>query len=435
MDFESERMSIANTNLTSVKIPMPKLSQLVPDFAQSIFRAVAPKLADKRNGPVLPHFSTNDLLERLIVPVSDEDPDIDAALPLIDQCDSFTKNNDWLGLANFLTQFDQSREAVPSGNRMLEVLVRSVRDGLSEMYEPPGVLNYDTANIYSDRALDAIEAAQLEAPDNYMMAALLARFHLDCAYGVRGSKLHEDLDGMTRSVLRDHTNVVRDVITQFDPIAYNSPLLAEIQHGYAALVDPSFDRLMCAFDDWVELDPANLTPYGHHAFYVQSLHSENNVKSLDNEARRAITLSEDVTGLGAYTAMYLSALKVSPAGFSTLDTDMFVTGFDDLMQALDGDPVRLIYLFEQVVEQFPDRAHPSNANLNRKARAKSAKIRMALAPIVRKYLTLLYSVAWELDETDFLHAIAPSFDEELSNGFTVELAEGGLLVTFPNHNS
>lgn len=428
-------MSIANTNLTSVKTIMPKLSQVVPSLARATLRAVAPSLATKRNGPVLPQFSTEDLIEHLIIPVSEEDPDTEAALEITDHCEAFVKKHDWAGLADYLTALEQSQSTVPSGKRMLEVVLHYIRDSLSELYEAPNEVNFETSFVYSSRVLDAIEASYLENPGNYMLAAILGRFHLDCAWSARGSKPMDELDRPTKSIISDHTKLVGQIITKFDPIAYNSSLLAEVQYSYVALKDSdNLTRLMCAFDDWAELDPSNLTPYRHHAFFVHNLHGEADDTLVEAEARRAVELGADVCGAGAYTVMFLQALRFHQASFAYLDTDKFVAGFDDIMMALKKDPVRLIYLLEQVVERFPSPKHPNSADMTRVARAKSAQIRLGLAPIVRKYISVLYSVAWDLEETDFLHAVAPSFAEELERGATVELTEGGILVTEPEFN-
>ena len=428
-------MSIANTNLTNVILNMPKLSQVVPNLARATFRALAPSLAEKRIGPQLPQYATDDLVERLIIPVSEDDPDTEAALEITDHCDAFVKDNDWLALADFLTKLDQSQTAVPSGKRMLEVVLHFLRDGLSELYEAPNEVNFETSFVYSGRLLDAVEAAHLENPDNYMLAAILARLHLDCAWSARGSKPMDELDRPTKSIIRDHTSLVLDVITKFDPIAYNSTLLAEVQYSFVALKDPTMNRLMCAFDDWVELDPANLTPYRHHAFFIHNLHGEADDALIEIEARRAVDLGKETMGSGAYTIMYLQALQFSPVGYTYLDEATFVAGFNDVMQALNDDPVRLIYLLEQVIERFPDPARETAQEMTRAARAKSAKIRLALAPSIREQLGHLYSVAWDLDETEFLHAVAPSFEEELSRGASVEITEGGVLVTEPAFSS
>jgi hypothetical protein len=427
--YQGSPMSIANTNLTSVRTIMPKLSQVVPNFARATLRAVAPSIADKRNGPVLPRYSTQDLIDRLIVPVSEDDPDTDAVLEMTEQSEVFIKARDWIGLANYLTEFDQNRCAVPSGERMLEVALYFIRDDLSELYETPNEANYETSFVYSNRLLDTIEAAHLDEPDNYMLAAILARLNLDCAWSARGSIDFADLSYDTKSIIKDHLDTVQRIVTEFDPIAYSSSLLAEVQYSFVALSDrTNLKRLQCAFDDWSELDPANMTPYRHHAFFVPNLHGETDDTLIETEARGAVELGEDVIGSGAYTAMYLQALKYSPSTFTHLDTGKFVSGFDDLMQAMNKDPIRLVHLLEQVVQRFPDAARIDTSEMSRVARVKSARIRAALAPVIRQYIGVLYAVAWDLSETDFLHAIAPSFEEELSRGAIVELTEGGVLV-------
>ena len=422
-------MSIANTNLTNVKDFMPKLSQVVPNIARATFRAIAPTLAEKHVGPEMPTFTTEDLIDRLIIPVSEDDPDTDAAMSIIEHCDGLIKENDWLTLANTLEELDQSRNAVPSGKRLLEVVLLYIRDSLSELYEAPNTVNFETSFVYSGRLLDAVEAAHLDNPNNYMLAAILARLQMDCAWSARGSKSMDDIDRPTKSLIRDHTQIVAEIVRQFDPIAYNSPFLAEVQYSFVALMDPSLTRLSCAFDDWVELDPTNMTPYRHHAFFVQNIFGEDDDTLVATETHRAVELGRYEMGHAAYTIMYLQTLKFAPSAFAHLDDKTFTKGFDDLMQALGESPVRLVYLIQQLVERLPEPSHANAAEMTRAARAKSAKIRSALAPVLRNYLGLLYSAAWDLEETEFLHAVAPSFAEELSRGATVEVTEGGLLIT------
>lgn len=422
-------MTFVTPNLDAVINRMPKLSQMVPSFARATLRAVAPGLAEKSIGPLIARYDTADLLERLIIPVTEEDPDTDAVRAVIDHCDSFIKDNDWVGLADYLRQMDQTRVAVPSGRRILEIVLHYLRDDQSEIYEAPNEVNFETSYIYSPRLLDALEAAHLENPDHYMIAALLGRLHLDSAWAARGSQPQEDLDAATRNAVKSHVKIVQDIVTRYDPIAYNSTLLAEIQYGMVSLKFNDLERMMNAFDDWAELDPGALTPYRHHAFFLQTLHATEDDDIVETEARRAISLSSDTVGDGAYTLMHMHVLPLAPENFAKLDAALFVKGFDDLMQSLNGNPVRLNYLLQEMVECFPLEHSEGYAKLSRVGKAKSALIRSEAAPIIRENIQMLYAVAWELDEEEFLHAVAPSFEAELSRGATVEITDGGILIT------
>jgi hypothetical protein len=108
---------------------------------------------------------------------------------------------------------------------------------------------------------------------------------------------------------------------------------------------------------------------------------------------------------------------------------LFIKGFGDLIETFDGNAVRLTYLLEEVVRNFPLEWQDDFAKLSRSGKSKSTMIRAGIAPVIRKHIDMLYAVAWDLDEDDFLHAVAPSFQEELSRGANVEITEGGLLVT------
>lgn len=424
-------MFIANGQSNNLRHTMPLLSQSMPALAQSALRRVFPARRARHahvSGDGIDLIDDLTLEDRLRIETSPNDADASETQALSELALELARTGSWMKLADYVAELDQDRAPLPSGARACEAVLGVLRENLCDLTQEPSTLNPQTSYDIPATVLDAMERLLKDNEGAHALAALLARLHLDCAWTARGTDPWETLDNRTRRIMRDHSNIVHDLVTIYDPIAYDSPLLAEIQYSLAILQRRDLARAELAFEDWAELDPTNPTLYKTHAFYLSTLYLNDAPNALDSAARRAMTLSRRA-GAQPYAAMYATALPMNQNAYNTVNEDLFIKGLADTMANMQDSPLRLIHLLADVARCFPDPKSPRGRSLPRAADAIADTIRAGIAPTIRAHLHMLYTVAWSLPEQDFLRLTAIAFRDELTSGKTVTLGANGLSIT------
>ncbi|MEP5761810.1 MAG: hypothetical protein ABJ327_21365 [Litoreibacter sp.] len=427
-------MRVDNDYSNDVRHTIPKPSRNVPSFAQSALRAVIPGFKRKPanalgSGGTVVDISR--LEDRLVIQSTADDPDARETKRLSALALELADAAAWVELADYFIELEATRATLPSGTRAVEAVLAELREALSTGHLTPSDIRNDISYDIPAATLDMIELILKNNDENYMLAALLARLHLDCAWSMRGTEPWEKLDKVTLKLMRDHSNLIHDLVTVYDPIAYESPLLAEVQYSLAVFQRRDLSRVRVAFDDWIELDPGNPTLYRTHAFSLQSHYAHEDPNVVENEARRAMTLMETPSAQ-PYMTMYATALPMSEVHFSKVDHALFAQGFEDALSGQKTSSLRLVHLLADVVQCFPDEQSEQAHAAPRAAREMSGFVRSNLAPTVRTHLKTLYRSAWNHPEEDFLRAVAPAFAKELAEGSRVTLNDDGLGISNPN---
>ncbi len=354
------------------------------------------------------------LKERLIIPVSYGSRDQAEIDEIEEQITQLLETRDWAGLARMLEAIDQGRGSTPSGIRHLEIATYYIRGHLSAFYEDPSALNYEYAFGFSAETLRDVHDACEAFPTSYALAALLARLHIDCGWAARAQT--------DPTEMRNHYDIARRLITRFDPVAHNSPFLAEIQYRLCIGLEDGHHRLGTAFRDWCDLDMGNLALYRLHAFYcLPDWFGSSGI--LQSEACAASLYSHEELGAAAYAAMMLHALKFDKSVAAQMDVDLCLQGVGDLLRQVDSNPFRVTATLRDIVDAL--RADYGFGNGPDPAFLRMAdRFRKGLAPVLRPHLSVYCAPAWPDAHDEFL--------EWASCAFTAELAAGQIITIEPD---
>ncbi|MFY0690885.1 MAG: hypothetical protein JXR14_03075 [Paracoccaceae bacterium] len=374
-------------------------------------------------------FALRDLKKRLIIRATDRDEEAAEREVLAHEVDACLAKGDWLELAAAIRHLDQTRNATRSGVRHLEIAMQYLRARTAIAYEDPDGCSYEISFDFAPELIFELTQLHEDNPDNYALAAILARLHLDCGWAARGSRWANAVGESGWAAMNEHYHRARNIITRFDPVAYNSPLLAEIQYRLCVGLENGRDRLLEAFADWSELDPTNLTVYRQHAYHCLPRWF-GDYKILEEQAEAARLATRDKFGDAAYTVMMMHALRFEDGAAHYLKPDLFLRGLESLMETFESDP----YRFTSTLSELEDALEHHYYHLLGAKRAKKrvAKvIRAGLPAIMRRHLRFFCSVAWDQPEDDFLMAVAPAFSKELDQGATVAVTARGVNVIAP----
>ncbi len=373
---------------------------------------------------LLKPFTLRDLRRRLIITATDMDDEASERQVICNDVQEYLDQSDWHMLADYIGHLDRTRNSTPSGLRHLEIATTYLRATLATDVQAPDASNYLASYNQSEATLRDLRKASDADPDNYTLAALLALLHLDCGWFARGSGWANAVGESGWAAMNTHYHIARDVITRFDPIAYGSPLLAEIQYRLCVGLENGRDRLAASFLDWVDLDPTNLTVYRQHAYHCLP-RWYGDYKILEQQARLAAETSHDALGDGAYSVMMMHAMRFEDGAAHYLKPERFVDGLNDLLTHFESEPYRVTATFSEMLDSLQPHYHHLLGAKRAKKRV-SRQVTARIAPVIRTHLKLFCSVAWSQKEDQFLTLAARGYQQDLKNGATVTVGQNGV---------
>lgn len=271
-----------------------------------------------------------DVIEAEALPITATERKLDRVLETIE---FNTTEGDWHAVARILKELEAARLGLDGLFRPYEPAVLNARCTAAEIAEDRDDHPLLMELCYSADLLDEVEVFFAEDPRNHVLAALVARMHLDAGWAKERA-----LTGRPgRDAKQAHLDRVAGILQRFDPLEHMSPILAEVQY-FAALSAPDpAAALAAAYEDWSDLDPASLSPHTTHAIHLTPGFGGSAAR-LEAAAQEAAERTEDILGSGAYAAFYLSALPRDCSLILTLDADRLVDGLLDLVAYDAGDP-------------------------------------------------------------------------------------------------
>lgn len=423
--------------LSIPSLRLPKTSRAAVSRLANSWSETAHSLKEKTAQRLRPDLSAaqryrgarlgNDLADRLLLPTMSTSPELEASDAIAHAVYNHITKKDWDGLCDYLEGLDESRCAVPSGRRHLEMAMFFVRRAMSQTQHGPDDSSLETYYAINRTSLRQLSAAQEQLPDDYMLSALKARLHIDCGWVARGSTTAQVNSDAARSALYEHFEIARKAVADFDPFAENSPLLAEIQYRLHCGTTTEEGLISEAFHDWLELDPTNMAPYRAHAFQLVQFHDAPRTR-LEVAAQRAVAIGGNAFGSSAYCVMYLEALRLCPKPYETLNANLFLESLEDLIVHYQANPIRVSDLIQDTYQVFGDPGHGMHAELNEVETEKLRKIQAALPEIFSAYVSAFCPFAWDGSLDLFLAQIAPAFSQELSRGDKIQLSKDGAQI-------
>jgi hypothetical protein len=286
--------------------------------------AVLLRLQGGTSVDMLDGLTAEQVLARVDVPVMRIGPEKTEWQCVRDDHAAMAAAGEWPDLLEALRYTDQERVMASGGRRVAPLISEGMRSGLT------GVLS--RADWTAAKAeLTLLEDVFDTNPEDYCAAQVLAQAHIDMANATR-SPTAAQLSRDAWSEAAAHYAAAEDLLTLFDPIEEMSPLLASTRYALVPGIEDGGSVCREWYEDWVDLDPEDAAAHATHA--VNMLPGwYGSLAAFEREARRAVRLTEGLTGKAAYAVFHISAAETLGDLSPTLDHELFFEALGDFQSA------------------------------------------------------------------------------------------------------
>ncbi|WP_454275219.1 hypothetical protein [Roseovarius sp. MBR-154] len=256
------------------------------------------------------------------LPISDEEL---ARATHQDKGQKLARQEQWEDLAELIEYADSARLRTPGGEAATRLLaygaradvVSAAEDALHDRAEP------DPSGI------EALEAVHADLPRCYPVALVLAHAHVDIGLAWRATAKDPRISAHELRFL-EHFQRAEALLAPFDGPDLDAPSLAAAQCALLAARPTPRLRVADDYATLIDLDPD--TPRHMRALGEALLPSRyGDYDSLDLEARRTASRTQEVWGAGGYTWVYLDALARDRGALARLEADFFIDGLRDIV--------------------------------------------------------------------------------------------------------
>ena len=261
-------------------------------------------------------------------PVEENDPDLLERRGVARLTADLMMSDEWTQLGDQIAEWERTLESTPGGLRFHDVGVKTALSGLKGLIDEMPRTALADLKAAEDELGHFLDTHRRSA-DCHVLALLAARAHLMIGEACRAEAWPEELHRDLWRRMAKHFVQAGEILSDFDPLAYMSPLLAEA-HYLQALGSPGgAHRLQQLFEDWIDLDPSNPLIYERHADFLADDMLVDDA-SIMAEADKALARTEGSLGFGGYALFFLPLLSRRDGARSMMDDDLFASAVFDL---------------------------------------------------------------------------------------------------------
>lgn len=318
---------------------------------------------------------------------------------------------EWSDLLEALRYTDQERVMASGGRRVAPLISEGMRAGLS------------SAIARSDWTAAKAELAVLEDvydrnAEDYCAAQVLAQAHVDLANAKR-KPTAADLSRDAWAEAAAHYEQAELLVTLFDPIEEMSPLLAGTRYALVPGIEDGGSVCREWYEDWVDLDPEDAAVHAAHA--VNMLPGwYGSLSAFEREARRAVRLTDGVTGKAAYAVFHIAAAEALGDLAPTVDHEFFFEALADY-QSATGCQLRA-----NIAAQLLSGLAMAFRNAGPTAAWHLTKTRAALSDVLWNRLREIQLDCWDSGNQTLAFAMAEVFGPALKRGARIVRRGDGL---------
>lgn len=367
-------------------------------------------------GELLDGLTAEQVLARVDVPVLRMGAEKTEWQCVRDDHAAMAEAGEWSDLLEALRYTDQERVMASGGRRVAPLISEGMRSGLTR-----AIARNDWAAVATELAV--LEGVHDRNMEDYCAAQVLAQAHVDIANAKRGQMASGQMSRDSWAGAAAHYAEAEDLVTLFDPIEEMSPLLAGTRYALVAGIEDGGSVCREWYEDWVDLDPEDATVHAAHA--VNMLPGwYGSLSAFEREARRAVRMTEGVTGKAAYAVFHIAAAEALGDISPTLDHEYFFEALGDY-QSATGCQLRAniaAHLLSGMAMDF--RADGANSSWH------LTKTRAALSDVLWNRLRELQLDCWDASKQTLAFAMAEVFGPALKrNARIVRRGDGlGTLV-------
>jgi hypothetical protein len=319
---------------------------------------------------------------------------------------------EWSDLLEALRYTDQERVMASGGQRVAPLISQGMRAALT------GAIN-DQDWTAAATELAALEGLHDRNPDDYCAAQVVAQGHIDLAIA-RGKAAPQG--HISRDLWVDRaTHFVRaeSLLTQFDPIEELSPLLAATRYALVPGIEDGGSVCREWYEDWVDLDPEDAAAHAAHAVnMLPGWHGS--LAAFEKEARRAVRMTDGVTGKTAYALYHIVAIDALGDMSPTIDLEFFCEALADY-QSATGCQLRANIAAHLLSGMAIDLRHQNVASTYQ-----LSKVRAALSDVLWNRIREIQMDCWTRGTESLAFALAEVFGPALKRGARIVRRGDGL---------
>lgn len=361
---------------------------------------------------LLDGLRADQVLARLDAPVMRVGPERTEWHCIRDDHAAMAAAGEWSDLLEALRFTDQERTVASGGRRVAPLISEGMRAGLAQAIEGS---DWDAARA----ELATLETLYDRNPEDYCAAQTLAQAHIDLADAKRAQAAGQALSQELWAESAAHFAAAEDLVTLFDPIEEMSPLLAGTRYALVRGIDDGGAVVREWYEDWVDLDPEDAQVHAAHATNLLPGWF-GSLSSFEREARRAVRLTDGVSGKAAYAAFHIAAADALGDLVPTIDYEYFFEALADY-QSATGCQHRANQAANLLAGLALDlrRAGPSSAYQLTKARA-------ALSDVLWNRMREVHLDCWTRGTESLVYALAEVFGPALKRGARIVRRGEGL---------
>jgi hypothetical protein len=357
-------------------------------------------------------FTADQVLARLDAPVLRLGPEKTEWQCIRDDHAAMAAAGEWSDLLEALRFTDQERVMASGGRRVAPLISDGMRAGLSRAIAKA---DWDAARV----ELFELEAVFEANPEDYCAAQVLAQAHVDLTSAKRDRAAQGQLSREDWAESTAHFARAEELVTLFDPIEEMSPLLAATRYALLRGIEDGGSVCREWYEDWCDLDPEDAGAHAAHA--VNMLPGwYGSLTAFEREARRAVRLTQGVTGKAAYAVFHLAAVEALGDLLPTLDYEYFFEALSDY-QTATGCQYRAnvaANLLSRMAKGFRKDGSPAAYQLT--------KTRAALSDVLWNRLREVHLDCWTEGADSLAFALAEVFGPALSRGARIVRRGDGL---------
>jgi len=364
------------------------------------------------NIDLLDGLKADQVLARLDVPVMRAGPEQTEWQCIRDDHAAMASAGEWADLLEALRFTDQERVMASGGHRVAPLISEGMRAGLGN-----ALARGDWTAAKAE--LDLLEGVYDRNAEDYCAAQVLAQAHIDFATAKRESAPQGQLSRVIWSEGAVHYERAEALVTIFDPIEEMSPLLAATRYALVRGIEDGGEVCREWYADWCDLDPEDAAAHAAHAVTMLPGWC-GSLSAFEREARRAVRMTDGVTGKAAYAIYHLAAAEALGDLSPTLDHEYFFEALADY-QNVTGCQYRANVVANLLAGMTMDlrKAGPDAAYLLTKTRA-------ALSDVLWNRLREVQLDCWTRGTEALAFALAEVFGPALKRGARIVRRGDGL---------
>ena len=265
----------------------------------------------------------------LDLPVEPEDPDLVERVAVSRHIAELMIADEWSEVGTQMAEWENDLASAAGGARYHDVAADTALSGLQSLIDAAELKSLDELDEAEAEVGHFIDTYQRH-PDCHVLATLAARAHLVLGNACRADHWPPELEREAWRRMARHFLKAGEILKDYDPLAYMSPLLAEA-HYLQAIGTPgrraSPARVVRNLDQPRSLEPAGLRNPRPSPGRSRHLFGRNFILT---EAERALERTEDTLGTGGYALFFLPLLELREGARDLLDADLFASAMLDL---------------------------------------------------------------------------------------------------------